>query len=113
MKRFERFRITSGLAKQAAVNQVNALIYTMGEEAEDILVSLHLSDEEVKVYDTVKSKLDAHFITRRNVIFERAKFNQRFQEVDETMDCFVTALHCLAEHCEYGALHDELILFLL
>ncbi|KAJ8012600.1 hypothetical protein DPEC_G00044550 [Dallia pectoralis] len=80
----------------------------MGEEAEDILVSLHLSPEEASEYDTVKRKLDAHFVTRRNVIFERAKFNQRKQEVGESADSFHTALHCLAEHCGYGALHDEM-----
>ncbi|KAJ8001148.1 hypothetical protein DPEC_G00188230 [Dallia pectoralis] len=80
----------------------------MGEEAEDILVSLHLSPEEASEYETVKGKLDAHFVKRRNVIFERAKFNQRQQEVGESADSFHTALHCLAEHCGYGALHDEM-----
>ncbi len=102
IKRFGRFRIASGLETQADENQVNALIYTMGEEAEDILVSLHLSPEEASEYDTVKMKLDAHFVTRRNVIFERAKFNQRQQEMGESADSFHTALHCLAEHCRYG-----------
>ncbi|KAJ8405712.1 hypothetical protein AAFF_G00316920 [Aldrovandia affinis] len=80
----------------------------MGEEAEDILVSLHLSPEEASEYDTVKGKLDAHFVARRNVIFERAKFNQWQQETGESADCFITALHCLAEHCRYGTLHDEM-----
>lgn len=28
---------------------------------------------------------------------------------NETVDSFVTALYTLAEHCNYGALHDELI----
>ncbi len=41
IKRFERFRMASGLETQAEENQVNALIYMMGEEAEDILTSLH------------------------------------------------------------------------
>lgn len=109
IKRFDRFRIASGLETQADENQVNALIYTMGEDAEDILVSLHLSPAEASDYATVKDKLDAHFITRRNVIFERAKFNQRQQEPGEPADSFITALHCLAEHCGYGALHDEMV----
>ncbi len=46
IKRFERFRIASGLETQANENQVNALIYTMGEEAENILTSLHLIAHE-------------------------------------------------------------------
>uniref|UniRef100_A0A096LW99 CCHC-type domain-containing protein n=1 Tax=Poecilia formosa TaxID=48698 RepID=A0A096LW99_POEFO len=46
---------------------------------------------------------------RRNVIFERAKFNQRQQETGESIDGFHTALHCLAEYCGYGTLHDEMV----
>ncbi|KAJ8389952.1 hypothetical protein AAFF_G00112370 [Aldrovandia affinis] len=109
IKRSDRFRIASGLETQADENQINALIYTMGEKAEDILVSLHLSPEEASEYDTVKGKLDAHFVARRNVIFERAKFNQWQQEMGESADCFITALHCLAKHCGYGTLHDEMV----
>lgn len=109
IKRFDRFRIASGLETQADENQVNALIYTMGEEAEDILVSLHLTPEEASDYETVKRRLDAHFVARRNIIFERAKFNQRQQETGESVDSFHTALHCLAEHCGYGTLHDEMV----
>lgn len=107
--RFNRFRITSGLETQADKNQVNALIQTMGEEAVDILFSLHLSPVEAIEYDTVKTKLDAHFVTRRNVIFERAKFNLRQQETGESPNSFHTVLHCLAEHTGYGALHDEIV----
>lgn len=109
IKRFERFRIASGLEGQAEENQVNALIYTMGDAAEDIIVSFHLSSEEANDYDTVKTRLDAHFVTRRNIIFERAKFNQRQQETGETVDNFQTALQCLAEFCGYGVLHDEMV----
>ncbi|XP_036001498.1 uncharacterized protein K02A2.6-like [Fundulus heteroclitus] len=109
IKRFERFRVASGLDVQADENQVNALIYCMGEEAEDILVSLHLSPEQASEYETVKQRFEAHFVARRNVIFERAKFNQRQQEVGESADSFITALHCLAEHCGYGPLHDEMV----
>ncbi|KAI5621586.1 hypothetical protein C0J50_18855 [Silurus asotus] len=109
MKRFERFRVASGLETQADENQVNALIYTMGEEAEDILTSLHLSPQAASDYEVVKNRLNDHFVARRNVIFERAKFNQRQQEVGESVDHLITALHCLAEHCGYGDLHDEMV----
>ena len=54
-------------------------------------------------------KFESHFIKRRNAIFERAKFNNRKQEPGEPVDSFITALYGLAEHCEYGALHDEMI----
>ena len=35
-KRFDRFRAASGLDEKDGPNQINALIYSMGERAEDI-----------------------------------------------------------------------------
>ena len=46
---------------------------------------------------------------KRNVIYERAKFNMRKQAEGESVDSFVTDLYALAEHCSYGDLHDEMI----
>ena len=58
---------------------------------------------------TVIGKFEEHFVKQRNIIFERAKFNNRRQEQDEPVDTFITALYTLAENCDYGALHDEMI----
>ena len=81
----------------------------MGDQADNILRSFNLSEEDAKKYTTVKDKFDCHFIKRRNVIFERAKFNMRKQEDGECVDSFITALYELAEHCNYGALREEMI----
>ena len=43
-------------------------------------------------------------LARRNVIFERTKFNMRKQEPQQPVDTFITALYCLAEYCEFGPL---------
>ena len=39
----------------------------------------------------------------------RAKFNRRKQESGESVDTFITDLYGLAEHCQFGTLHDEMI----
>ena len=109
VRKFERFRQASGLSEKEEASQVNALIYTMGDAADDILSSLGLSEEDKEKYKVVKDKFQAHFVKNINVIYERAKFNRRCQQEDETVDQFVTALHTLAEHCSYGALKDEMI----
>ena len=75
-RRFERFRQASGLAKEEEESQINTLIYAMGDQADDILTSFKLSTSQQKQYHTVKTKFDEHFVVRRNVIFERAKFNR-------------------------------------
>lgn len=45
----------------------------------------------------------------RNFNSERAKFQQSRQENDATVETFITALHALAEYCDYGTLKDEMI----
>ena len=109
IRRFERFREASGLKSKEQPSQVNTLVYCMGDKADDILSSLDLSDDDKKSYDTVKTKLEQHFVKRKNLIYERARFNQRRQEEGESVDSFVTSLHCLAEHCGYEGLKSEMI----
>ena len=109
IRRFERFRKASGLSAKEDLQQINTLIYCMGDAADDILTGLSLTEEERKVYNTVKTKLEQHFVKKRNVIFERAKFNSRVQQQGESVDSFITSLHCLVEHCQYGNLRNELV----
>ena len=59
------------------MQSVSTLLYCMGEEAEDVLTSTEISDDERKRYDAVMSKFDGFFKVRKNLIFERARFNQR------------------------------------
>ena len=80
----------------------------MGNEAENILSLFSLNEEDKKKYDTVKEKFENVFVKKRNVIYERARFNQRKQQEGENVD-FVTSLHTLADSCSYGALHDKMI----
>ena len=46
---------------------------------------------------------------RKNVIFERARFNRRNQLEGESAESYITTLYELAEYCEYGALKTDLI----
>ncbi|XP_064469660.1 uncharacterized protein LOC135384386 [Ornithodoros turicata] len=109
MKRFLRFRAAFGLNDKAELSQVDALIYIMGEQAEDIYGTLKLSPEDARKFDKVLEASDAYFVPRHNVIFERAKFNTRVQQDGESAEEFVTVLHSMAYLCNYGALREELI----
>ncbi|XP_021340612.1 uncharacterized protein K02A2.6-like, partial [Mizuhopecten yessoensis] len=109
LKRFERFLVASELISKDESIQVNTLIYAMGNDAEDIFHSFALTVDGSKTFQTVVDRFQAHFVTRRNTIFERAKFNHRKQNEGESADNFITALYTLIEHCEYGALKEEMI----
>ena len=98
LQRFERFRVASGVSANEEENQVNMLVYSMSEKADDILHTFNLSVENKKKYDPVIEKFNAYFVKKRNTIFERAKFNQRIQESGESVDSFITDLYSLVEH---------------
>ena len=46
---------------------------------------------------------------QKNVIFERARFNHRTQEDEESVEQFITSLYSLVDNCEYGNMKEELI----
>lgn len=112
IQRFERFRDASELSAKTNDNQVSTLIYSMGTQAEDIYQSFRIPTGEghaVPAYKTIKEKFDNYFTKKKNVIYERAKFNRRTQEEGEPVDTFITSLYKLATKCNYGELGDEMI----
>ena len=108
-RRFEQFRIASGLSGSTNVQQVSTLLYCIGEEAESVLTSTNASDDDRKDYKTVLQKFDEHFKVRHNVIYERAKFNRRCQQDGEMSEQFIVDLYRIAENCNYGDLKEEMI----
>ena len=70
--------------------------------SEDILRSFGLKDEDKRKYKVVRDRYEAYFVKKRNVIYERAKFNLRKQEDGEPVDDFVTSLYSLAQYCNFG-----------
>ena len=78
-------------------------------EAESVLASTHITSEERQKYDTVVAKLNGYFKVRKNVIFERARFNRRNQLAGESAEQYITTLYSLVENCEYGELTSQMI----
>ena len=108
-RRFEQYRVASGLAEESETRQVSTLLYCMGEEADDVLKSTNISAESRRKFETVLDKFDKFFKVRRNVIFERARFNRHNQREGESAEQYITALYNLVETCEYGTLTEELL----
>ena len=53
-KRFEQFRVASGLATEDEAT----LLYCLGEEADDVLSSTNIKADDRKKYETVLAKFD-------------------------------------------------------
>ena len=81
----------------------------MGEEAEPVLKSTDITTDERRSYDIVIKKLEAYFKVRRNVIFERARFNRCNQQEGGSVEQYIMEIHWLADKCDYGAMKEEII----
>ena len=109
-RRFQQFREASGLSEDNEAKQINTLLYCMGEEAEDVLTSTNPTKEEKKQFQSIIAKFDSFFKIRKNVIFERARFNRRNQIEGESAEQYITQLYHLVENCEYPPeIKEELI----
>ena len=110
IRRFERFREASGLADEDEEKQVKPLVYSMGDQADDIMSTLKFTNEADKEkYKIVRDKFQEHFVIRYNIPFESAKFLGRRQEDGESIDAYTTSLYVLSEHCDYGCLRERMI----
>ena len=109
LRRFEQYRVASGLSSQEEEKQVNTLLYCLGEEAGDVFAACNATDKAKKVYAEAVHTFERFFGVRKNLIFERARFNSRDQMEGESTEQYLLVLHALARNCEYGQLRDELI----
>ena len=102
-QRFEQFRVASGLIDRSEGRQISTLLYSMGPEAQDVLETTGIDEENRGVYDSVIASFDEYFGVRRNIIFERAQFNSRKQQPGESAEQYILALYTLAGRCGYAS----------
>ena len=79
LKYFERFRTASKLDMDTEEHQIGSLIYTMGEQAEEIFNSFDMRAADAKADVKLRERFTNQFAVKHNVIFERSKFNRRVQ----------------------------------
>ena len=108
-RRFQQYLTATGLDKEEDARKINTLLYCLGEESEDVLTSTNITEADRKQYDSVVEKFDSFFNVRRNVIYERARFNRRDQLEGESAEQYITCLYSLIETCEYGTFKEEML----
>jgi len=89
--------------------QVSTLLYCLGEDAKEVVNTTHISVEDRKKYQKVIEEFNNNFKVKKNIIYERAHFNQQSQFLGESVDCFITEIHRLVDNSEFGGMKDELI----
>ena len=91
--RFEQFRCASGLDGEPTAKQVSTLLYCLGEEADSVLTSVHATAADRKDYQKTLKLFDDYFQVRRNIIFERARFNRSDQLPGESSEQYIMELY--------------------
>jgi len=64
-RHFEQFRVVFGLRKEDEETQVSTLLYCLGDDADNVLTSTNISEENHKKYVEVLGKFDGHFKIRK------------------------------------------------
>ncbi|XP_073941702.1 uncharacterized protein [Choristoneura fumiferana] len=106
-KRFSRYLLLSGLEQRDDRTKIDLFLYTLGKNAEQL--AKQLSVDKITDFNEVIQAFEAYFNPKRNVIYDRYKFNSRVQQEQESVADFLKDLYSLSEPCQYGDLRDELI----
>ena len=108
-RNFEWFSTATGMAEKAEQLQCATLLHCIGEDAAEVYGTFQFEADEVDKIDPLLKKFEDYFTPKKNLTFERHRFNSRTQQTGESIDMFVTDLRNRAKSCEFGALNDSLI----
>jgi len=105
------YLVATELTKKSEAVQVATLLTVIGEEAREVFATFTWDAEgdDAKL-GTVIDKFKSYCEPRKNVPFERYRFNLRAQEPGESYDQYRTALRMLADTCAFQSITPDEIL---
>ena len=108
---WDSYSLATELNKKSEAIQVATLLTIIGEDARDVFSTFtwESAEEATKIKPVLEQFAD-YCEPRKNVPFERYRFNKRTQEAGESYDQYRTALRKLAEGCEFSTITPEEIL---
>ena len=115
-KRFKsvwaHYSLATGLSEKTDPVQVATLLTVIGEEAREVFSTFtgwaNVGDE-AKI-TPVLGKFEEYCQPRKNIPFERYRFNRRTHEPGETHDQYRTTLRKIAENCDFASITPDEIL---
>ena len=109
---WENYVLATELNKKGEPVQVATLLTVIGEEAREVYSTFNdwAEDGDDKKIKPVLKKFGDYCEPRKNIPFERYKFNRRVQEPGETYDQYRTSLRKLAEGCSFETITPDEIL---
>ncbi len=108
---WDSYSLATELNKKSEEVQVATLLTIIREDARHVFSTfLWANGDDRKKIKPVLEQFAEYSEPRKNIPFERYRFNKRMQETGETYDQYRTALRKLAEGCEFQTITPEEIL---
>ncbi|XP_031334069.1 uncharacterized protein K02A2.6-like [Photinus pyralis] len=103
-QRFDLFLVAADLDKKAEGKKVAVFLNVIGEDALELYNTFTFTEEEKKekTLTLIKQKFTEYCSPKKNVIFERFKFNSIVQAEGQTFDNFLTDLRKAVQTTEYS-----------
>ena len=84
------------MIKKNSENQVNMLVYTMVNAANNILSSFGLSDEDRKKFETIMVKFESHFVKKETLYLNTLNLTRESKKmVSQLMNLLQICIACL------------------
>ncbi len=105
------YSIATGLNEKAEAVQVATLLTVVGEEAREVYSTFtwEAVGDDQKIAKALE-KFELYCQPKKNIPFERYKFNKRAQDAGESYDQYRTALRKISKDCELGTITSDEIL---
>ena len=98
---YNDYVIASELDKKSEEVQAATLKTLMGPQWKKILTGLKLSDDKLKDPKEITAALEAVFVVKHNVLYDRSLFYSAVQQQHDTVDQFVDRLRHLATNSKF------------
>lgn len=107
---WENYLIASGLESQTEQTKKAVLLTAIGEDIFKRYHNLPFTEDEQATEKLLLEAIGKNLTPVVNKRYERAIFNLAQQESDESYDNYIVRLRGLIRNCQYGELHDDILL---
>lgn len=100
-QRFDLFMKATDLDTRDESKKIAVFLNIIGDDGLELFNSFTLSDTESQSLTAIKLKFEEYCSPKKNIIFERFKFNSIVQKEGQSFDNFLTELHKGVKTTEY------------
>ncbi|KAL0883588.1 hypothetical protein ABMA27_015739 [Loxostege sticticalis] len=102
---FKIYMLAAGMDAQPENRKIALLLNLIGTPCYDIYNTFEKSDQQT--LKQVLTEFEKHFTPKKNIIFERFRFNQIVQKPGQSADSFITLLKTASASCEFTDKDDQ------